>query len=307
MIGNFLNPSPKSIETESISYNVETEILISELLSSINITGNIPEEWDMEYFKLNLLLDGVICITDTTLGILPLQTGFYGENVFLRPTNCIISNPVFKTTLDRKIGIDCALIHCRPYYNGYKNIIQYYAAQLANCDGSIATNMMNTRVSFVMEVQNKADRESAKKIYDMITSGEPAILMRTGTFANIHYLNPKQSYIADMVYDMKNRIHSEYLSLLGISTVKTQKKERVLSAELERENEVNSYNIDHAIKTINEGLEVANGLYGFNLKAEKNNLIAHMKEGDTIGNITESDTERSEMSGSDGTPRGDES
>lgn len=288
---DFFQPEPKNVVATSTALMVEREILQQELLSAVKIDG-APKNWDMEYFLMVLLLDGTICITETPAGILALRSGHYGMNVYERPTSCMISNPVFSTTLERTIGVDCALVHCRPWYNGYRFIIEYYASQMADCDGSIAVNLMNSRVAFVTEVQNRADREAAEKFYDMVSAGKPAVMTRTGTFSNMHYLNPKQSYIAADIYDLKNRLHSDYLSLLGISTVKTQKKERVLSAELERENEVNSYNIAHAVKTIQSGLDVANELYGLNLRCSQNILPqseASNTEGNVNGNLMESD------------------
>ena len=81
------------------------------------VLENAPDNWDMNYFWLHLFIDGYISILDTELGVIPLKCGYTGINVWERPTEIIIANPIIGS-FQRKIGIDAALIHLQYDYHG---------------------------------------------------------------------------------------------------------------------------------------------------------------------------------------------
>lgn len=267
-ISSLWGPKPREMKgqlnTDGI---IQRDILLNQLLAAITFEG-APDEWDMEYLKMHLFLDGKICITDTAAGVLPLKCGTTGVNVYDRPTTCVIANVVLGN-FERTIGEDCALIHFKQDYLGLWPVLELYSYFLSAADSAIAVNLMNSKVSFLGECDDKAQVQTMKKMYDQISCGEPAVFVRKGVASNFTYLNPKQSFIADQILEVRKSIRDEYLALIGIRNVNSEKKERLITAEVDAGNSEVDYNIHHWLENINAGLEVANRLYGMNLRAVK--------------------------------------
>ena len=107
-----------------------------------------PEAWDLDYFWTHLFIDGGVCITDTDMGVLALQTGWSGINVYNHPTECVIANPVLGS-FRRTIGKDCVLLHLQYDYNGIGYLLDRYSYLLSACDEAISVNLMNSKVAAV--------------------------------------------------------------------------------------------------------------------------------------------------------------
>lgn len=275
----FWKSSPKNVIAQNtIATSIYKEILLRNVYASIEII-NFPNEWDLDYFFTTLFSDGVICITDTTAGVIPLQTGTSGINYMNHPTTCIIANPVLGS-FERTIEEDCALVKLQWNYHGINSLVSMYAQMLANCDASINVNLINSRVAFIGEAASEAQAKSMKKFYDTITSGEPAVFTKEGSNSNFWYLKPRESYIAGDILNLKTNIRNEFLRLFGINAVNSGKKERMISSEVEADNAEAPYNIAHFIDSINQGLTTANKLYNFNMFAKKREL--NTKVGDMI-------------------------
>lgn len=63
----------------------------------------------MDYLLENIFINGMVCVCDTELGVLPLQCGVTGINVFNHPTECQIANPILGS-FTKKIDEDCVLV-----------------------------------------------------------------------------------------------------------------------------------------------------------------------------------------------------
>lgn len=234
-----------------------------------------PDEWDKDYILDSLLLEGKICITDSPLGILPFKCGPYGQNVFYRPTNVIISNPALTETIDRKINIDCALIYLYDdiIFRGVSESINIFAQRLASCDAGIDVNIMNSKVAWCILCEDSKQANEAKMIYDKISKGEPAVFYRQtagmadrnsfGFFTN----NIVNNYIADKLQAEKRAIYNEFLTQFGVNNAAEEKNERLLVDEVNSNNDELIINMAYAYENIKKGVNKANELYpNINLK-----------------------------------------
>ena len=239
-------------------------ILERELFSQFQIDG-MPEGWSTGYFLKHLFLDGYICITDTGGGVLPLETGISGYNVFNEPSECIIGNAVLGT-LRRSIDIDCVLVKIFPDFSNFCEILDYYAFMLANCDSSIAVNTMNCKNTNICECSDKATAESYKKAMDEIYSGKPGVFVKSGMASNITQPNIKENFVGKELLEVQKSIKNEWLTLIGVKNVNTLKRERLVTAEAESSVEADNANVSLIRANITEGLNKANSMFGLNLK-----------------------------------------
>lgn len=268
LLRNFFATRPKGVDgvgNRSALYYQEK--LFRQLLSRFEFQ-NWPDEWDLDYTMEHLFLDGYFAITDTDIGIVPLRCGYAGLNVFDRPTEIIISNHLLGE-LRRRIGIDGALVRLQYNYKGIGELIRRYATLLAMCDSSQAVNLINAKVAFIAFAETKAQAETMKKMYDSLSCGEPAVFLRgapEGVRDSFLFNNVKHNFVGGEIQDLKNRIMDEFLTEIGIKNTNTEKKERLVTYEAESRDEETRSGVAHWIKTVNDGLSVANNLYDLNLR-----------------------------------------
>lgn len=245
-----------------------TQQLIKKLFGVFEIQG-APDGWDINYMKERIFLDGRLCVTDTAMGVLPLQTGVAGINVFNHPTTCVIANPVLGS-FERLIDTNCALVLLQYDYGNAWPMINRYAALLASCDGSIAVNLINSRVAAIFGAENKKEAESYKLMYDQITEGKPGVFigeaMAKKLSERLMYNRVKESYVADQIENLKHQIMDDFLSDLGVENANTDKRERLITNEVESNYQEVRAGAEHWLDNINEGFSKANDLYDLNLR-----------------------------------------
>lgn len=267
LLNEYFKQSPKSVYgVMNSSAMYWRSWLLKKIFSAIEYTG-FPDTWELDYFNEHLFLDGVICITDTEIGVLPLQTGYTGINVFNEPTDCVIANVVLGS-FEKKIGSECALVKLQYNYHGVQDILDRYSELLASCDSAMAVNLMNSKVSSVFMAQNEAQAATMKQIYDKISSGEPAVFVRESQFngnEDVYNFPIKQSYIASDIEELQTMIKRQFYQEIGINAINSYKHERQTSDEVDAGDEEKLISIQHWLDNIRQGFSVANRLFGLNL------------------------------------------
>lgn len=270
LIKNFFATKPREVEgLTNISAEYYRTYMLKKLFAIFKV-GGVPYNWDMDYFWTHLFLDGVICITDTEVGVVPLKTGTTGLNFYDHPTECVITNYVLGD-FTRKIDIDCALVKLQFDFGSVNSMLDRYAYLLAACDSSVAVNLMNSKVAFIGEADSKAQAESLMAMYDQIAMGKPAVFKKSsGGETSWQLMNVKNTFIADVVQDVRRTLINDFLTEIGIMNYNMGKKAR-LNMEEVHGNDMEIYcNVAHWLECISAGFDVANRLFGLNLTIERN-------------------------------------
>lgn len=267
LIREVYRESPKDVDgvfnASSVFYNRE---LLRLIFSAYEFTG-VPAEWDYDYMLTHIFVDGMFAITDTEVGVIPLRCGVTGVNYWDHPTEVQIAVPVLGS-MRRKIGEECALVKLQYDYKGVMELVQRYATNLSMCDSSIAVNLMNTKAVIIGQAEDAKQAQTLKKMYDEISAGKPFVVTRNGMvkIGESVIFNPvKQAFVADEVQLLKRKIMNEFLTRIGIGNANTEKRERLISDEVNANNEESEVAKNHWVKTVNEGLKEANRLYGLSL------------------------------------------
>lgn len=292
LLGRYVFPiQPRDVEglnnTSVVYYTYE----FIRKLFGVYAIENVPDGWDYDYMLERIFLDGMLCITDTPLGVLPLQTGISGLNVFNHPTTCVIANPVLGS-FERTIDVDCALVKLQFNYGNVWPIINRYASLLAMCDSAIAVNLINTKVVAIFGAESKAEAETYKLMYDKISRGEPAVFVGEGIAKKLSdrllFNQVKQQYVAGDVEDLKQRLMDDFLSDIGINNANTDKRERLNTYEVVSNTQEVRSGAEHWLDTIQEGFDVANKLYGLDLRITRKEFKSEAPEGGAEDEFTES-------------------
>ena len=205
---------------------------------------DMPETWDKAYFLYVLYVIGYIGILDTDrFGVIPQHGGLGGYNVFYAPRYMLINNPLFKQTYQPVIGEDCAVLRLEPDYMGLYDLVDYYGDLMALTAEATGVNLLNSKLSFIFAADNKATAESFKALYDDIASGNPAavadkkLLDDDGSLrVTMFQQNVGQNFIADRLLEVLRDIRCMFLTDIGIPNANTQKRERLISDEVNANN-----------------------------------------------------------------------
>lgn len=236
----------------------------------------LPDTWDKDYFLYTLYGYGYCAVINTEeFGVIPQWGALGGYNVFYRPTYVIITNPLIKEMKRPTIGIDCTIIKLQPDYGSITDLVNYYADMLALCSESIGINMINSHVSTVFPAANKAMAESYKKMYDKIASGDPAVVVDKNLFDDTgkpvwtpFQANIKNEYIADNILADMRRIESQFDQDIGIPTANTDKRERLISSEVNSNNVETAIRCEFWLEQIKKAVEETNAMFNTDISVD---------------------------------------
>ena len=274
MLREYFSICPKDADPNSTTYYYYMDMLFRKAMS-IYIFEGMPETWDYDYFVSVLLSQGIICVTDTALGIIPLRCGLSGINVYNHPTTAIIANPVLGN-LERTIDEDCTIIKMsHTYRSDIMPICNRYATLLAQCDSSIAVNLQNSKVTFIALASSKQVAQSMRAMYDKISAGEPAVFVKGDQINgdNILYNHVKENFIASDVQILKRKLMSEFLTEIGVNNTNTDKRERLTDDEVQANNGEVQLNAGYWFDNIKEGINQTNKMFGLNLSVKLKNTF----------------------------------
>lgn len=244
---------------------------------------NTPPEWNMPYFREKLFTRGVLAVVNTSIGIIPLECSYDGINVYGMPTDFNINNPVLGN-LRGKIGIDGELIYfslINRHFKSMNDLISKYAVLLAQIDGSLNTTLINSRVAHIFEASSNAQMKTMEKVYDNISQGKPAVFIRKNgeeAFDHALFNNVKNTYIGNELLITKQTIMNEFMSEIGINNSNTQKKERLITSEVESNRSELSSNIYDWYNNLKECIDKVNTMYGLAIKFDFNNEVLHLND-----------------------------
>lgn len=233
----------------------------------------LPETWNKAYFLYVLYCWGYIAVVNTNkFGVIPQGCGLTGYDIYYQPTHALITNPLLRGTLQPRIGTQCEIIKLQPDYGGIMDMVSYYADMLALCAESVGVNLVNSHLAYVFTAKNKSGAESFKKLYDQVASGEPCVVIDKNLYQDdgskaweAFEQNLGQNYIAgDVLSDMR-KIESMFDTDIGIPNANTDKRERLVT------DEVNANNIETASKCamwlehIKESVAKVNKMFGLDI------------------------------------------
>lgn len=237
---------------------------------------NLPEGWARNYFLYVLYCWGFLAIINTDkFGVIPQQCGLRGYNVYYQPTNAIITNPLLRGIREPEIGTECVLLRLQPDYGGVMDLVNYYAEELALASEAISVNLLNSKLAYVFTAQNKSTAESFKKLYDEIASGNPAVVQDKNLLGDDgkpswmpFAQNLTQTYIAGDLLTAMREIENQFCTDLGLPNANTNKKERLITDEVNANNVETYTRAAMWLEELQKGCEDASAMFGIDLSVD---------------------------------------
>lgn len=241
---------------------------------------NLPETWDKNYFLYVLYAIGYIGVINTDrFGVICQHGSLTGYGVYYQPVEVIYSNPLFKNTTRRaRIGVNTEIIKLQLDYGSILDLVNYYGDLMALAAESAGVNLLNVKLAYLFGAGNKTAAESFKKIYDKVASGEPCVvwdkaLMDDEGNLNIQMFNQnlKQTYIAGDILSDLRKYKDEFLTVIGINNANTDKKERLITDEVNANNEETKTLADLWLEQLQECCTKVNKMFNIDISVDWRN------------------------------------
>lgn len=208
---------------------------LTELSTSMFEWVNVPDTIDVRFLELVLFTDGqAVFFKDEEIGHLALRCAINGPfNIYNIPINrrAYAANG-YNRQLNEK---DSVIIYNNYLHTNSMLDVRMFAKRLYNLDRTVDVNV-NAQKTPVLIVCDEQQRLTMKNLYMKYEGNEPFIFGDKNLNPNdvIKSINTGAPYVADKIYQLKVQIWNEALTYLGISNVNTQKKERMISDEVMR-------------------------------------------------------------------------
>lgn len=250
----------------------------------------LPEHWDEDYFLYSLYCMGFVAVFDSgKFGVIPQACGLQGYNVFYRPTTAVIANPLLDITT-RTIGQDCVLMKLQPDYMGILDLTAHYAEKMSLASAAINQNLWSAKLATVFFAGSDAEQQTIKKAWDRMSSGDPMVVVHKNLRdkdGNLNYevfnRDVKSSYIVtDLISDLR-KIEAEFDTRVGIPNANTDKRERLITDEVNANNVETTILSDMWMDSIQDAIKEIRDMFGVELTCERRYEDANLSPNVTVG------------------------
>lgn len=150
----------------------------------------------------------------------------------------------------------------------------FYAWRLYEIERTTDVNINSQKTPIMLETDAKG-LLTLKNVY-MQYSGNMPIIYANKDFnlgSKVNSINTQAPYITDKLDIHKEKVMNEYLEFLGINYSGSEKKERLLTEEIQSNKTSSFYNLNMFYKTRKKAVQDINKKYGLNIEIELNKEI----------------------------------
>lgn len=267
--GTYSPSSVKSYNNKSFAF---WERSLFQRMTSV-IDFELPKEWTgkvKDFFLYCLFRWGFVCISkNDEFGQFFQPCTMSGYNFYYQPSRCIISNPLYQADLE--IGTECQVLKLTPDYMGTWDVVWYFAEKFSTLDNAINMSLINCKYPFFLGAKNKTASAALKKMLDLANKGEPAVIFdmklnndpqdKDIPFQIWDRGNLKNSYLtSDQLQDFQTLMYL-FDSEIGIPTEPYQKKERMVTDEVQMKQADALARSETWIKTLKSSIDEVKRLY----------------------------------------------
>ena len=232
---------------------------------------NLPDTVDARYMELILCERGKVCFfEDELVGFMALPVNEYGNlNVYNYPTEHQIY-AVNGYNKNRTIE-DSVVI-----YNNYLRLptvltLSLYAERLSKIQRTIDVNIGACKTPYII-VATENQRLALENAFNQIDENKPALFFTNEmNLDNIKALDLKTPYVSDKLTLLKHDVWNEAMTFLGIENSNTDKKERMITDEVNSNDgqiEASRFNMLDARL---EACDKINKMFGLNISCKFRN------------------------------------
>ena len=252
----------------------------------------VPDTVDETFMKYCLFLNGKVTFFKLDNGDLVALNGVYSgdPNLYYVPDKMLVSNPRLIKSYRMQRDVECVVVYCSEpdIYNvtgnfgGMYTLISRTATMLADGDLSINVSQKNKRLINVLAAEDQNTKDSIDVVIRKQYQGEPYAVVMKSLIDNVQSvpITDKTGGTNDIVQliECQQYILSHFYEALGLQTHDNMKKERLITAEVNDNDNLAKLNIDDMICTIQNGLDKVNTMFDTNISVSLNPLLEQQSE-----------------------------
>lgn len=223
--------------------------------------------------ELALYENGRACfVKDKDLGYMALRVNPDDKfNVYMLPTRVMAYS--FEYNKDYQFD-DIVYIMNNKLQKPTFETIKLFAYRLYETERTIDTNLIAQKTPVLIEGDTKTIL-TLKNVYMQYSGNTPFIFGSKQYDLNnrLNVLKTDAPYLIDKLELHKHEIWNECLTFLGINNANTDKKERLVTNEVDSNNELIKYYLNCFYKPRKEACDLINEKYGLNIKVTLNDDI----------------------------------
>lgn len=242
---------------------------LTELAISMFDWRNLPPTVDPRYIELHLFQNGsMVYFNDDVVGNLCLDCLPNGNfDVYGNPVNRRAYSSY--NNYQRDLNEDNSII----IWNNYLRTnsitdIKLYSKRLYLLDRIIDVNA-NAQKTPVLVQGTEKQRLTLLNLYKEFDGNAPFIFGDKNLDLNaLKCLNTGAPYVADKIYQLKTQIWNEALTYLGISNINIQKKERLITDEVTRNQGGTIASRYSRLQARRDAVDKINAMFGTNIRVD---------------------------------------
>lgn len=245
---------------------------------------------DPTFLKYCIFIVGKATFFKTKNGELRALNGTYSgvPDIYYIPELMIVTNPRLEESYELKRGEECEVVYCREVdrynlapFGGLFPLISETATIIADNKISINVAQKNTRLVNLITADTEQSKRSAEAAINAMYAGLPYSVIQSNLVDELHSIplmpNTTNRYLIDLI-ELEQYAMSHFLEKIGLYTHDQMKRERLITAEINDNSNLPIFNIYNIIKTINEGFNRVNTMFGTHYRAYLNPLILNQLE-----------------------------
>ena len=232
---------------------------------------NLPESMNARYLEECLYYKGqAALLKDELYGFINTQAASNGYlNIYGLPTSLNCYSYQYNSIRNLYTGLegtedkDCVLV-----MNNWQRVptaatIELFAQRLSEADQVSMVNIKAQKTP-VLIVVDENQRLMMENLYAQYDGNRPFIFGDKNQVGDnvVKSISTGAEFIADKIMDYKRQIWNEALQFLGINSLQTEKKERLITDEASSNNELINLNLQSMLVPRQEACKQFNKLFG---------------------------------------------
>lgn len=259
---------------------------LTELAISMFEWTGLPESVDSRYIELHLFSNGcMVYFDDEVMGNLCLDCTYNGGLD-------VYGYPILRRAYSSYNGYNRLLKDSNSViiWNNLLHIpseadIRAYARRLWMLDRIIDVNA-NAQKTPILVQGNEKQRLSLINLYKEYDGNAPVIFGDSSLNTDgLKSISTGAPYVSDRIYELKTQIWNEALTYLGISNINIQKKERLITDEVTRNQGGTVASRYSRLEARRQAVERINDMFGTNIKVNYREDYQEIEPENVINNI----------------------
>ncbi len=281
MLINNYGLNPINVKGQSNEYNLYYKrYLYNKLYSCFDFNfGGL--KWDLNTFRFLLFHYGSVGVFYTEkYGYIYAPWNPTEFNIYMNPSKIkgtAFNNIKLFEKLNGEVGTDAFIIKCFDDYRGFDDLISATSEMLANVDKTINVALMNANVNLLGFAKNKKEAEEIKTAYAQATTGDPLVILSDDKKEKLTneqrdilqpFTNHDTVQSMDRLLTCRRTILNNFLTEIGIQNANVNKKERLVTDEVNANNAEVSANVTIAYDNMKTAIEEINNVTGLKLNID---------------------------------------